>query len=53
MNPDIIQALQGALDAQFKAGASIGRLETLIAQAMPKQEETPSECEPAPVAQES
>jgi hypothetical protein len=53
MNPEITQAIQAALDAQFKAGTAVGRLETLIAQAMPKQEETPAECEPAPVAQES
>ena len=38
MTPEIIQALQAALDAQFKAGAAIGKLETLIAQAMPAPE---------------
>jgi hypothetical protein len=35
MNPELIQAFQAALDAQFKAGAAIGKLETLITQAMP------------------
>jgi hypothetical protein len=52
MNPEIIQALQAALDAQFKAGTVVGRLETLIAQAMPQVAESPIECEPAPTAQE-
>jgi hypothetical protein len=41
MNPEITQAIQAALDAQFKAGAAIGKLEMLIAQAMPKPETTP------------
>ena len=47
MTPDILQAIQAALDAQFKAGAAIGKLETMIAQAMPKPEETPAESPPA------
>jgi hypothetical protein len=52
MNPEIIQAFQAALDAQFKAGAAIGKLEMLIAQAMPQVAESPIECDPAPTAQE-
>lgn len=47
MTPEIIQALQAALDAQFKSGAAIGKLETLIAQATPKPAETPAETPPA------
>ena len=46
MTPAIIQALQAALDAQFKAGAAIGRLETLMDQAMPPPTEPPAETPP-------
>jgi len=43
MTPDIFQAIQAALDAQFKAGVAIGRLETLIDQAKSKPAETTGE----------
>lgn len=43
MSTEIIQALQAALDAQFKAGAAVGRLETLMAPIMPKHADTPAE----------
>jgi hypothetical protein len=36
MTQEIIQTMEAALQAQFNSGKLIGRLETLIDQAMPK-----------------
>ena len=46
MTDEIIHAIQAAIDAQFVAGKALGKLETLIAQAMPKPAETPAETPP-------
>ena len=47
MTDEIIQAIQAAIDAQFVAGKALGKLETLVALAMPKPTTPPPDTPPA------